>query len=84
MHIPVALYDVMKVVHHALKSAPGLASIGGIVLCHALPPVFACRAISGAPRPFLADINALVYVAKNALKLTVRFVDPKATLESTS
>jgi hypothetical protein len=68
-------------VHHASKSALGLASIKELAICHALHLVAASPAIIAAPRSYLADTNAREFAAKHVLKTTVRRVPTEQTLE---
>jgi hypothetical protein len=73
--------DATKRVHHVLRVVPGLASIRGFAACHVLHLVSAFHAICAVRKPFRAGTNALAFAAKLVLKVTVKHVGAKMTLE---
>ena len=68
VHTPDVPSDVTKRVLRAWRNALGLASIKGIVPCHALHHVTVFHATSAVQETFPAAINVLGSVAKYAQK----------------
>lgn len=82
MHIPNALYDVINLVHRALRSAPGPVSICQIATFHAQHHAIVYHAIKDAPKSYRADTNAQEYVAKTVLMNTANYARLTEKLES--